>query len=400
MKICFAELSGIRKTNDVDFTDTMSEFYKKGYADKLLLASNRSKDIIKKRIEDNPFLIEQIGINRMNHLKQGTYFILSTKSEEFEKAQVLKNTFKNFSDAKKILDVYYDSFGLLVRNMTILFSTGMWLVKDSNIQPKYIYLCTDVNNYIGVYDIKVDYSNSKGQNSQVDITNDDIELCKKMVKLLYKPLLNIYHSENKAPSTIYINESRYFEVNRHLSTVNPSFTKALMLIQEARNTSFLASKVDKYIAALQCVFAVKDNFTFNCSRITSAYLGRNKKEDSEIIKFITIGYHIRSQLSHGKQVDEKKYDIEKTSNRLDSYMRRIMKKILSNDKLNYFTSEDEIRVRKYFKDMAKEKFEADYNNLKRNNRVQLIQNNIEAIKDLDTLMDIEEILSKQINKVN
>lgn len=98
-----------------------------------------------------------------------------------------------------------------------------------------------------------------------------MENCKKMMKLSYEPLLDIRQSGNKKPSLVYINESSFYEVNRNLSTVNPSFTKTLMFIQEARNASFLPSKIDKYIAAIQCIFAVKDNFTFNCSRITAAY---------------------------------------------------------------------------------------------------------------------------------
>ncbi|WCG21846.1 hypothetical protein PML95_05400 [Vagococcus lutrae] len=288
---------------------------------------------------------------------------------------------------------------IAVKNLSILLSTGMWLVKDSNIQPMYIYLTTSVNNYISVFNVKLDYSNSSGKNSQITINENDIKNCKKMMDLLYNPLLDIKNSENKKPTQLLINQSSYYEVNRNLSTVNPSFTKTLMLIQEARNTSFLASKIDKYIAAIQCVFAVKDNFTFNCSRITAAYISNNSSENKEILEFISNGYYIRSQVSHGKQVDEKKFDIEKISNRLDSYIRRIMKKVLVNSDLNYFSLEEEQKVRNYFKEIARRKFEMEYAQLKQSNRLNGIKKNIEGIKDLDTLLDLETKIIQQMDKL-
>lgn len=76
-----------------------------------------------------------------------------------------------------------------------------------------------------------------------------------------------------------------------------------------------------------------------------------------------------------------------------------MKKILSNPELNYFTLEEEQKIRNHFKGIARKAFEHDYENLKENNRLKGIKKNIEKIKELDTLMDLEVVIKQQITQL-
>lgn len=393
MKICFAEIIGINKMNDNDFTEKMLGFYNPKESDKIYFASSRSKDKIRNMLIQSSFLTKEIGTTRMGHLQNNSCFMFTTDHLEMEKqSEIIKlhKELQNSKIANKIVDEFYNDLMMTVRNLSILFSMAMWLVKDSSIQPKYIYLITAVNNYISVYDIKLDYTNSEGRKTEINISKDEVINCEKMMCLIYEHLLDIKRSENKKPTKVEIRDANYYEVNRNLSSINPSFTKTLMFIQEARNLSFLPSKIDKYIAAIQCIFAIKDNFTFNCSRVTASYISKNKKEHEDIIKYISSGYYIRSQISHGKQIDEKKYNLEKTSKKLDSYLRRIMKKVLLVGSLNYLTIDEEVKVRKIFKEQAISEFTDDYSNLKKDNRIVGIKKNIQGIADLDVLMDIQE----------
>lgn len=351
---------------------------------------------------NNDFLKREFGLSRMKYLKQDSMLLFSSDHLEIEEQNQIKklsNEVNNERETKRIIDMFYNDLMITVKNLSILLSMGIWMVKDSNVQPRYIFLATGVNNYTSTFNIKLDYTNSEGKYVEVSLNKEELEHCKKMMTLLYDHVLNIKNSGNKSPSIVDISDVNYFEVNRQLSTNNPSFTKTLMLVQEARNQSFLASKIDKYIAALQCILAVSDDFTFNCSRITAACISKGKKEHSDIIDYISKGYHIRSQVSHGKKIDEDKYNLERISKRLDGYLRRILKKALLDESLNYVSKDEENRVKAEFKKIAVSEFKDEYDNRKKDNRLAGIKRNILGIDNIDTLLDIESVLRDRINDV-
>lgn len=402
MKFCFTEIMGIKKLNDVDLTTFMSSFYKQKASDKILLLSNRSKNEVRNMLLNNDFLKREFGLSRMKYLKQDSMLLFSTDHLEIEEQNQIKklsDEVNNERETKRIIDMFYNDLMITIKNLSILLSMGIWMVKDSNVQPRYIFLATGVNNYTSTFNIKLDYTNSEGKYVEVNLTKEEIECSKKMMTLLYEHVLNIKESGNKRPNIVDISEVNYFEINRQLSTNNPSFTKTLMLIQEARNQSFLASKVDKYIAALQCILAVSDDFTFNCSRITAAYISKGKKEHSDIIDCISKGYHIRSQVSHGKKIDEDKYNLERISKKLDVYLRRILKKALLDKRLNYISKDEENWVKTEFKKIAVSEFKDEYDNRKKDNRLAGIKRNILGIDNVDTLLDIETALKNRINEL-
>lgn len=80
---------------------------------------------------------------------------MSTSHEEHEHQGQINKLYKKLKDLGQLnhlLDSYYGDMLMIVQKLSILLSTGMWLVKDSNIQPRCIYLATSVNNYISVFD--------------------------------------------------------------------------------------------------------------------------------------------------------------------------------------------------------------------------------------------------------
>ncbi|WCG21845.1 hypothetical protein PML95_05395 [Vagococcus lutrae] len=111
MKICFAELSGIKKMSDFNLTNEMSGFYNQKEFDRILFASNKSKDSIKNILMNNDFLTKEIGQVRMRHLKNNSYFILSAEHMKHENQKEINKLYKEINDVEKvnkILDSYYD----------------------------------------------------------------------------------------------------------------------------------------------------------------------------------------------------------------------------------------------------------------------------------------------------
>ena len=129
-------------------------------------------------------------------------------------------------------------------------------------------------------------------------------------------------------------------------------------MQEARRTGVLSSKIDKYCSVLECIYAIKKEHKKNISNITAAYIGNDSEEQERIRENMRDAYGVRSDGSHGdnlKYLEEKdRESLVRLSNVIDDYVRRVFRKVIAVENLNYNnTSEEKARVRKYFSDLAK-----------------------------------------------
>lgn len=149
-------------------------------------------------------------------------------------------------------------------------------------------------------------------------------------------------------------------VNHQLKTEmeGKSFARALIILQEARRTGVLSSKIDKYCSVLECIYAIKKEHKKNISNITAAYIGKDSEEQERIRENMRDAYGVRSDGSHGDNLkylqENNRENLVKLSTDIDDYVRRVFRKVIAVENLNYNnTSEEKARVRKYFSDLAK-----------------------------------------------
>ena len=79
-----------------------------------------------------------------------------------------------------------------------------------------------------------------------------------------------------------------WNIDKAISTEGKSFARALIILQEARRTGVLSSKIDRYCSVLECIYAIKKEHKKNISNITAAYIG-NDSEEQERIREMPMG---------------------------------------------------------------------------------------------------------------
>ena len=91
---------------------------------------------------NNDFLKREFGLSRMKYLKQDSMLLFSTDHLEIEEQNQIKklsDEVNNERETKRIVDMFYNDLMITVKNLSILLSMGIWMVKDSNVQPRYIF---------------------------------------------------------------------------------------------------------------------------------------------------------------------------------------------------------------------------------------------------------------------
>lgn len=152
--------------------------------------------------------------------------------------------------------------------------------------------------------------------------------------------------------------TQVWNIDKAISTEGKSFARALIILQEARRTGVLSSKIDKYCSVLECIYAIKKEHKKNISNITAAYIGKDSEEQERIRENMRDAYGVRSDGSHGDNLkylqENNRENLVKLSTDIDDYVRRVFRKVIAVENLNYNnTSEEKARVRKYFSDLAK-----------------------------------------------
>nr|WP_294346069.1 HEPN domain-containing protein [uncultured Clostridium sp.] len=150
-----------------------------------------------------------------------------------------------------------------------------------------------------------------------------------------------------------------------MSTQGKSFSRALILLQEARRTGVISSKIDKYCSILEYLYAINNSHKKNISNITAAYIENDQIERSNIITHMPEAYSVRSDKSHEYNLkylkDNDERDLKKLSQIVDGYVRGVFIKTINSPSLNYGQdSESKAAVRKCFMDKAKAVYPDDY----------------------------------------
>ena len=255
----------------------------------------------------------------------------------------LAATAVNNVEVKNLADKIYSSYQYDLQIKAVSLSTAIWLIKDSCVQSTLSYTILD-NSYSSAASSDMYYTLANGSHKSSVIRKDEIKRLKDYYELVY-PLIN-KHIGNKEIEMTHIGPNFASLENSKIDRSGfSSYTRALVFLQEARNSGLLASKIDKY---LQCLYAFSDG-TRRIGRklrnISANLLTDDSKEKKIITDNIAIAYKIRSRHTHGNKLNFSQREIEDISKKLDEYVRGILLKLLPNKELNYSDEETQIFVR-------------------------------------------------------
>lgn len=294
----------------------------------------------------NSNLKNQIGENMYHALlrKPMMVFLIPTLEEEFE-------------GTKEELDERYGIKSIHLNNFAQAFSLGCWFIKDSCVEANTIYWINMFNGYNSqsIRDMMVTMSN--GTISEICLTDSEmLEAINKMYEVYYY-LLPEESKMGRIDKTCSVGTT-VWNIDKAISTEGNSFARALTILQEARRTGVLSSKIDKYCSVLECLFSINKEHKKNISNITAAYIGNDRMEQEKIRIDMKNAYGVRSDSSHGGDLkylkENDKDSLKRLSVMVDDYVRRVFRKVISESDLNYEnTSEEKARVRKYFRELMK-----------------------------------------------
>lgn len=287
-------------------------------------------------------LKEEIGAKMYDALmrKPMMAFVQPTQEDELEAA-------------KEQLDAKYGSQALKLNSLAMAFSIACWFIKDSCISPAYAYWFNLINGYDAQYFRDAAVSMSDGSIIEISLTDQEMmEAIKRMYQVFQYLLPDEVKSE--PANMTYSGGTIVWEVEKAIGTEGNSFARALILLQQARKTGVLASRIDKYCAVLECLYAIKEAHKKHISHITAAYIGRDEAERAAIVANIRDAYGVRSDSSHGENLsyfkDNDSERLKELARTVDDYVRRVFRKVIEEPALNYDTSsEQKAAVRAHFK---------------------------------------------------
>lgn len=294
----------------------------------------------------NSDLRNQIGINMYNALlrKPMMIFLIPTQQDEF-------------MSTKEQLDQQYGIKSIHLNNFAQAFSLGCWFTKDSCINANVIYWMNGINGYNMQEKRDMQITMSDGSVSGVELTDNEFSEAIARMYEIYKYLLPEESKMGKIEHN-YSLGTMVWNIDKAISTEGKSFARGLMLLQEARRTGVISSKIDKYCSVLECLYAINKEHKKNISNITAAYIGHDDSEREKIRQNIRAAYGVRSDSSHGDNLkylrENDKESLQELAIAVDDYVRRVFRKTISNQNLNYSAdSETKVNVREYFRELMK-----------------------------------------------
>lgn len=287
-------------------------------------------------------LKNQIGQNMYDALirKPMMVYLIPTMEDEFE-------------GTKQYFDERYGIKALHLNNFAQSFSIGCWFIKDSCVTSTYAYWINLLNGYNSQFGRDMGVTLSDGAIAAINLSESEMV---EAIERMYEVYRYLLPEESKTGRVDKISSvgTTVWEVDKAISKEGNSFARALIILQEARRTGVLASKIDKYCSILECLYAIKKNHKKNISSITAAYIGKDDTEREEIIKYMREAYGVRSDSSHGdnlKYLKENDEDCLKVlSSIIDDYVRRVFRKVIRETELNYDnTDQKKAKTREYFR---------------------------------------------------
>lgn len=286
-------------------------------------------------------LKEQIGSNRYDALlhRPMMFFLRATTEQELQLS-------------KEGLDQRYGIESINLNNFAQTLSIGCWFIKDSCVcatQGYWMNLLSGYNSQ-GMRDMYITCSDG----NCIDTSFTDAEMAE-AIRLMYQVYTYLLPDQSKMGRIKSVSRAgtTAWMVDQAISTEGTSFARALTLLQEARRTGVLASKIDKYCSILECLYAIKKDHKKNISNITAAFIGTDEANRENIQAHMREAYSVRSDGSHGDNLKYLKQNdteqLKALSITMDNYVREVFRKVMCQESLNYDTTpESKANTRAYF----------------------------------------------------
>lgn len=237
---------------------------------------------------------------------------------------------------------YLNNF--LARNQ--IFISCLWLVKDNsvNIENGYIYLIENGRDYrVSSNSRMVKFSNSKGNQEDVVFSDEELSEAVSIYNMIYLPEISENYND-------YLLDNIGFRSNR--------IELFLYNLQLTRNESYIPSKIAMYATLFETLLST-DSSTIGHKMAERVALMLEEEYENRLKIFKTVKqmYTIRSSVFHGDKLKKEfdKWDyckFEDFSYEVDQIIRKLIRKIIENDKLNKMFSEDDTQaLNKYFNEL-------------------------------------------------
>lgn len=213
-----------------------------------------------------------------------------------------------------------------------IFSNALWFVKDNSVTPYFVSISSDTKTEPEFLRRNVYYSDSETKyGSEITFTLSEITEAVKWYGAIEGFTIKKKSIEVKGFNKQIQNTSDYLSFNI------PSFQRAFYLLDTARKTDFLPSKIASYISTLETFYAVEGENKHKTSERTAFLLGNNGEERLKIYKDISEAYTARSKYVHGAYIsDDRNKKLPQISKTLDTYVRDVFKvMLLKYPHLNY-----------------------------------------------------------------
>lgn len=292
-------------------------------------------------------LKDQLGTNRYNKLfqKPMMFFLRASTEKDLDLPPI-----------KEEHDRIYGIEEVNLNNFAQAFSIGCWFIKDSCVRSTQGYWMNLITGYNSQATRAMDNTLSNG--GCADISFSDAEM-DEAIQRMYEVLRYLLPDESKMGHIEFVGNGVTSElmVDQAISSEGNSFARALTILQEARRTGVVSSKIDKYCSILECLYALNKDHKKNIANITAALIGTDDASREDIRLHMREAYGVRSDSSHGdtlkylKQNDTE--DLKTLSTLLDGYVRSVFRRVICQENLNYDTaSERKANTRAYFRALA------------------------------------------------
>lgn len=250
------------------------------------------------------------------------------------------------------LDKLYGIQTVNLNNFAQAFSIACWFIKDSCIRATHTYWLNFFCGYYSQSSRSMDVTLSDGTIAEIYFDDHEVQWAITMMYTVLRYLLPDEAHTGDVHMTLS-GGTKVWEVDKAMSTEGKSFARALLLLQEARRTGMLSTKIDKYCSLLECLFAIDGNHKKNIANITAAYIAKDEPEKKIIKSNMRTAYSVRSDSSHGGSLQflrkHKQEDLAELSKTVDDYVRRVLSKVIAQDELNYDnTRSSKEKVKKHF----------------------------------------------------
>ena len=240
----------------------------------------------------------------------------------------------------------------IVNDLDHYFS-NLWLQTDNSVTINRLYIF--IKNDWNCGPIQIRYSNSFGNFASVILESHHVIQMNKQ----YEQMSRIFSESDFKSSVQFMNRLDGYGKHESLTTLGPDqyynypgIYRATVLLKHARANSFLPIKATFYAMVLESLLLTrgKPNIKDNVSKRTAKFIADDDSKKKEIISIIRKLYDERSDFVHGTNID---IDVIELGNRLslvDNFIRRIIRKILSNDNLlELFNKKPQPHFENYFR---------------------------------------------------